>query len=308
MKKVCLISHIADLDGAMPIILGNLVFEEIDCFSVERIDVDNLVKDIIKNEDMYDSIYITDLNIDEETAVMIEENDILRKKVLVFDHHLSNEFMNKYSFINVTIEKNGQKECGTSLFYEYLKNNFDCSYLDKDITKMLVELTRENDTYDFSEEFKDNALNLNSLYGIYGRDKFIDIFVNRIKEEKVLEFSNVEEILLEIEEEKIKRYIEEKISMMKKCVVNGIRSGIVYAEEYRSRLGDEMSQDKDIDIAIIINVNRAVSYRADKEEVDINSLASIYKGGGHKHAGGSSLPNNLIESISELIFNDIEWL
>ena len=63
----------------------------------------------------------------------------------------------------------------------------------------------------------------------------------------------------------------------------------------------------DIDIAIVIDVDRSVSYRADKEEVDISVLAVPRGGGGHKHAGGSPLPTNLQEKICEIIFQDIKW-
>ena len=63
----------------------------------------------------------------------------------------------------------------------------------------------------------------------------------------------------------------------------------------------------DIDIAIVINVDRSVSYRADKEEVDTNVLAIPCGGGGHKHASGSPLPKDLQEKIVEYIYKDIKW-
>ena len=64
---------------------------------------------------------------------------------------------------------------------------------------------------------------------------------------------------------------------------------------------------QDIDIAVVINVDRGVSYRASKEEVDTNILAVPNGGGGHKHASGSPLPKDLQEKIVEYIFKDVKW-
>jgi len=95
---------------------------------------------------------------------------------------------------------------------------------------------------------------------------------------------------------------------VKKAKINGIPVGIVFAESNRSRLGHEMSSTmNDIDIAIVINVDKSVSYRADKEEVDVSVLAVPAGGGGHKHASGSPLPKDLQEKITEYIFKDVIW-
>lgn len=304
--KICLITHIADPDGAMPIILSKLVFENATFYSCDKSEVDDILKKVIEED--YSKIYIVDLNMSEEMAKYINEIEELKNKILVFDHHKSEMYLNKYPFINVVVENNSKKECGTTLYYKYLKELTHNSLLDKDSTIKMVELVRENDTFDFTIENKDSALNFRNLYDIYGREEYINHFTNFILNNDYFEFTGIEKELVKIENAKANRYIEEKLKNVKKAIINDIPVGIVFAEQNRSMLGHKMAETMpDIDIAIVINVDRGVSYRADKEEVDTNVIAIPCGGGGHKHASGSPIPNDLQQKITEYIFKNIEW-
>lgn len=309
MNKICLITHIADPDGACPIIMAKLVFDEVDAFSCEAREVDETLNKVLESKIEYDTIYITDLNISEEMAIKINNDEILKNKIKVFDHHASVEFLNKYSFEKIVVELNGKKECGTSLFYNHLKENYPNPILEKESLKMLVELIRENDTFDFLEENKQLALNFRNLYDIYGREKYISHFLNFVKENDTFVLSNTEKELIEIEEERTKRYIEEKLKNVRKATIDGVKVGIAFAESNRSTLGHEIAtrMQDEIDVAVIINVDKSVSYRADKDEVDVSILAVPYGGGGHKHASGSPLPNDLQKKIIENIFKNVVW-
>lgn len=304
--KNCLITHIADPDGAFPIILSKLVFENTDFYSCEKSEVDEILDKVI-NEN-YDNIYIVDLNMSYEMANKINENEELKNKIKVFDHHKSEEYLNNFDFINVVVENNGRKECGTTLFYEYLKSITKNPILNKNSLTTMVELVRQNDTFDFTLELKDLSVKFTILYSIYGREKYIERYYNYILENEVFELTDMEKEILEIEQDRTNRYIEEKLKHVKKAKINGIPVGIVFAEKNRSTLGHVMAETiEDIDIAIIINVDRSVSYRADKEEVDTTILSIPCGGGGHKHASGSPLPNDLQEKIIEHIYKNVEW-
>ena len=303
--KRCLITHIADPDGAFPIILSKLIFDDIDFYSCEKIEVDGILKQVLES---YDTIYIVDLNVSKEMAEFINQDETLKNKILVFDHHKSEEHLNMYPFIHVVVENNGIKESGTSLYYKYLKDLTNSSLLNKDSVSTLVELVRENDTFDFNELYKEQALQFRNLYDIYGREKYIEHFYNFVLENDIFEFTGTEQVLIELEQERAKRYIEEKMQHVKKAKINGIPVGIVFAEQNRSMLGHMMSSTMtDIDIAIVINVDRSISYRADKEEIDTNVLAIPCGGGGHKHASGSPLPKDIQEKIVEYIYKDVVW-
>lgn len=306
--KSCLITHIADPDGAFPIILSNLILENMEFISCEVDEVDEITKEVLTHHEDYDKVYVVDLCFHEEIAKLINDDKVLRNKVLVLDHHASREALNKYPFINVISEKDGRKECATTLFYKYLQETTNNEILAKKSLVDMVELVRELDTYDFIEEKKDDAFKLGDLYNIYGRENYIENFTNFIKNNNTLYFTDFENKVLELEKMRKERYIEDKLETVKKATISGIPVGIVFAERHRSDLGHAVAtRIPDIDIAVIINISRSVSYRAEKDEVDVNILAIPNGGGGHKHAGGSAIPEDLEEKICEYIFKDIEW-
>lgn len=306
--KNCLITHIGDSDGAFPIILSNLVLDNMEFISCEVDEVDEITNDILKRHEEFEKIFVVDLCFSEDIAKKINDNEILRNKVLVLDHHASRDSLNKYSFINVVSEKDGRKECATTLFYQYLKETTNNEILTKKSLVEMVELVRELDTYDFVEENKEDAFKFGDLYSIYGRENYIENYTDFIKNNDHFYFNDFENKVLELEKLRKERYIEEKLETVKKATIDGIPVGIVFAEKHRSDLGHAVASNlPNIDIAVIINVSRSVSYRASKDEVDINVLAIPNGGGGHKHAGGSALPIDLKEKICEYIFKDIKW-
>lgn len=292
MKRL-IISHIADPDGVTPIILSKLVFEEIDYILSENKDVNDNVKN---NLDKYDFIYVVDLNISEELADFIEEN--YKEKIMILDHHLSCNNMNKYSFIEVNAEG---KESGTSLYYKYLLNNYNNNLLNRESTKMLVEHVRTMDIYDFSKTSKEEAEKLEMIFKIYGKDRFIDKFYNVIIND--LELYSKEDLnLVELEKERIKRYIEEKEFM--EISLDNKRVGVVFAERYISELGNYLINKYDyLDYIVLINMDKKISYRGNGK-VDLSVIAKKFGGGGHINAAGNCLPSGLKEKVIKEIFPD----
>ena len=292
MKRL-IISHIADPDGVTPIILSKLVFEEFDYILSENKDVNDNVKN---NLDKYDFIYVVDLNISEELADFIEEN--YKDKIMIIDHHLSCNNMNKYSFIEVNAEG---KESGTSLYYKYLLNNYNNNLLNRESTKMLVEHVRTMDIYDFSKTSKEEAEKLEMIFKIYGKDRFIDKFYNVIIND--LELYSKEDLnLVELEKERIKRYIEEKDFM--EISLDNKRVGVVFAERYISELGNYLINKYDyLDYIVLINIDKKISYRGNGK-VDLSVIAKKFGGGGHINAAGNCLSSGLKEKVIKEIFPD----
>ena len=292
MKRL-IISHIADPDGVTPIILSKLVFEEFDYILSENKDVNDNVKN---NLDKYDFIYVVDLNISEELADFIEAN--YKEKIMILDHHLSCNNMNKYSFIEVNAEG---KESGTSLYYKYLLNNYNNNLLNRESTKMLVEHVRTMDIYDFSKTSKEEAEKLEMIFKIYGKDRFIDKFYNVIIND--LELYSKEDLnLVELEKERIKRYIEEKEFM--EISLDNKRVGVVFAERYISELGNYLINKYDyLDYIVLINMDKKISYRGNGK-VDLSVIAKKFGGGGHINAAGNCLSSGLKEKVIKEIFPD----
>lgn len=303
-KKYLLISHVADEDGITPVILSKLVFKNIDFVLTEPREVD---KSYLDNVDNYDFVYITDLNVSPELALKINEDESLKCKTLIFDHHKSALELNKYDYIKVIDESDGRKESATSIFYEYLCSISDNDVLHKNSTKGLVEQVRLIDTYDFKTEEDKKAHNLDLLFSILGRENYIDYFDNYIRVHDSFEYTKDEEFLIKLEKDKVDNYLKQKTDEMMRVNIDGHKAGVVFAERYRSQLGNYLvSLYDDIDFAIIISVARSVSYRGNGK-IDLSVFAAKYGGGGHANASGSGVPADLLKNITKLIFNDVTF-
>ena len=88
-------------------------------------------------------------------------------------------------------EVDGFKECGTTLFYQYLIKTFDNDILKKENVVTYVECVREEDTWQFTE-LKDDADNINNLLGFYGNDEFIELYTDKLKNNSRLYFDKYE--------------------------------------------------------------------------------------------------------------------
>ncbi len=302
MKRL-LISHIADEDGITPVILANLVFEKLDILLLEPSEVDKkLSENIIK----YDEIHIVDLNVSEEMAKKINDNEEVKNKIKIFDHHKSKLDLNKYDFITVIDEENNQKESGTSIYYRYLLTISDNEILHKKVTKDFVNEVRIIDTYDFKTKEDEKTKNLDLLFSILGRENYINYFTKYLKENDKFIYGEKEKYLIKLEQDKLNNYLEQKLKEMFIVKIDNYKVGLVYAEKYRSQLGNIICEKyPDLDYAVIINISKSISFRG-KDKVDLSVIAGSLGGGGHKNASGAPLPENLLEKISKLIFPNIE--
>lgn len=305
--KVLIFSHKSDNDGITPVILSKLVFSEVDYILEEPSTIDDSFKKEYEagTFNRYDFIFVTDLCISKELAEKIEQDEKNKNKILVFDHHHTRLEMNAYSFITVVSEQNGKKECASSLYYQFLLEHYSNEVLKKEVVSSMVELVRLLDTWTWKEENIVEAKWLGNLFDIYGREYYMEYYQKFCLNEDKFFFCEAQRYLLEVEEVRIQNYISKKEKEIYSVVLHGYRVGVVFAEFYRSELGNTLAnkyQEK-YDFFVVINISRSVSYRGVKE-IDLGSFASIYGGAGHQKAAGSSLPKHLLENIIQMIFED----
>lgn len=301
-----LLSHIADLDGITPIILLNLLKVDFDYELFEVNELSDFIKEKINSDyfDKYETIYITDLGISKECADIIV-NSKYKDKFKLFDHHESHYYLNDYEFATVMEDNNNYKVCGTSLFYNYLVDTYKSDILKKNSVVMFVELVRECDTWQFTD-LKEEVSDLNNLFAFYGRDKFIEIYSKFLTDNNEFYFNNTESVILESLNRQKNDYIEsfkDKVIIKK---INGYKIGFVFAELYRSELGNylaELYYDQ-VDFIGIININRHISFRGKKENNPPIRFAEIYGGGGHPLACALKYPDDLKDKIINYIFGD----
>ena len=147
--------------------------------------------------------------------------------------------------------------------------------------------------------------------------------INLDKDNKIIDINQENSIAVEIETPElihfgISQYIngvfyenKEKYDAqqeMFRIKLEGNKVGLVYAERYRSELGNYLIEKyDDLDYIILINISQRISYRG-KDRVDLSIISKKYGGGGHKNAAGSPLPSDILKQITELIYKNVEWL
>ena len=304
--KVFLISHIADADGVMPVILTDLTFENYDYKLLDIKDVYTFMNESLDNNlfDEYDKVFMTDLNISEELAEKINNSDF-KEKFQVLDHHIGAINLNKFDFEKVVDEANGMKESGTSLYYKYLLTYYPNDLLNKNSVKYMVNLVRLGDTWEWKKYNIPEARDLSTILYYYGNEEFIDNYKIFLRENNEFYFNKMENTLLKIDRYKKEDYI----NIMKDKVVirniNGYKAGIVFAESYRSELGNDLSEyykDK-IDFIMIINLNRSISFRCVKDNINLNEIANLFGGYGHQKAAGAPLKEDLYETLIDNVLD-----
>ena len=322
--KIKLFTH-TDLDGVGCAILAYLAFgrKNVEVEYCDYSNVDDKVGDFIKNKALYDSYdwcYITDISMSDAVADMIDKVNKAYIKVRLFDHHITALRLNKYKWCSVTEYLDAAhtvKTSGTELFYLYLKNKLRFT---NDLTRMsgiskFVNIVRDWDTWRW-RELGDNGVvckQVNDLFYIYGRDKFIEWFLDQLKYYGLKmffpKFTDIDKALLDQRQKDIDRYVEEKSKQIQNAVDQfGNIHGLIFAERYFSELGNRLCEmhPEYAYIAMIDVAHGTVSYRTIREGIDLGGeIAHAYGGGGHKKAAGSTFDSKLaMDKITNIIFSE----
>lgn len=294
-----------DLDGVGCAIVGYHAYpDDIDVTYCDYHNVNEIIANFLKSDQLsnYHHVFITDISVNEEVAQMINPFGF---KFTLLDHHDTARWLNKYDWAHVwvfTTDYNGKpqksKSCGTYAFLEFLEQNavFEPS---QDLAD-LVEDIRQYDTWEWSTVYNAKAPKmLNDLFGIYGRDRFIERFID----DESPDLSLTEKLIIELRQEEIDRYIKQKEKQLIGKVIKDHTVGIVFADRFQSELGNELAKrHPEFDVIAMIDPSKTISYRSVKERVHVGEFAMLYGGGGHAQASGSPISKDKSESIIDDIF------
>lgn len=293
--KIKIFSH-DDLDGVGCGILGTLVFNEVDIEYCNYNYINERIENFIKNKEYtkYDHTYITDISISEKLANKIDKSQpsnfkkgfTLAECFTLIDHHPTAMHLSEYWWTTIKVEDKKGKCSGTSLFYQHLDNK----KLKKDNVIEFVEAVRQYDTWEWATIYNnENSKKWNDLLYIYGRERFVEKIVEKLKGNSNFEFDETDLLLLELEENKKERYFEKKDGEIIEKTIERYNVGIVFAEQYISELGNYLAnKHNNLDFIILIG-SQSISYRGIKDDIDLGIFAKKFGGGGHPKASGSEI-------------------
>lgn len=308
--RVKLFTH-TDLDGVGCAVLARHAFgDDVDISYCNYDDIDAAVTEFIESgaHEGFERVYITDIYVKEGTAELIDK--VIRDKVKLLDHHSTAQELNKYQWAHVVEHSNDRKTSGTELFFRELLRSADILFVQNDAGETFVNLVRfvehvrRYDTWEWVERADQRAKDLNDLMHLIGRDRF----VARFSADPNPSFNDTEKLLLELEQERINAYIEQKAAEMRRCkLLDDYKVGVVFAERYISQLGNALAlRNPDLDFVAIINLPRAVSYRGIKD-IHLGEVAKLFGGGGHPKAAGSPVSSEVIKDVIRAIFKYAEF-
>ena len=302
MSRIKLFTH-CDLDGIGCAFLAYLAFgyENVDVEYCGYNNVDEKVGEFLQDglDKNYDRIFITDISIREDTVNLLAPN-VHNIKWRLFDHHATALWLNKYGWCEVRVDDNQRnvKASGTSIFFDYLAScdffkNYDGCRLMNIIR--FVEIVRDYDTWRWKELGEEGVIckQVNDLFHIYGREKFIDWCISKIlwSGPKFPVFEEVDELLLSNKQNEIDIYVAAKEKQLQIATDQfGKMFGWVFAERYFSELGNRLCElHPEVAYVAMIDISTgAVSFRSIREDIDLGGeIAHSLGGGGHKKAAGS---------------------
>ena len=294
--KDLLISHVADIDGVSPVILMKLCKLDFDYELKDINELEEYLSELLDTDlSIYNNIYITDLTVPESIYERINNSEY-KNKFKVFDHHKTHMYACDYDYVTIDIN-----ECGTTLFYKYLKTKYKFKKSVDEYTDHVKNL----DIWLWVSKDDIVAKQLGDLFDIFGIDRYINEMVKKLKYNR-FKLSKLEKTILEIEQDKIDRYISKKEENMVILNYENYKAGLVFCEKYKSEMGNRLSVNHpELDFIIMINLSGGISFRTDKD-IDLSEIAVKLNGGGHKKACGAPIPNELKDEFIKRLFKGCE--
>lgn len=280
-----------DLDGVGCGILAKLAFGQ--DVRVRYNSIASLNREIeffLESDTKETFLFITDLSPDEKNEMRLQNYYSEHGNIQLIDHHKTALHLDDYEWGYVVVEDTeGNLTSATSLFYEYL---ISMNYLEAtDAVSEFVELVRQYDTWEWEKNDNQKAHLLNSLFYLVSIDEFEETMVERLSTNSHFDFDEFEKRLLNMEEDKIERYIKRKKREIVQAKVRDYYAGVIYAESYHSEVGNELGKEyTHLDYIVILNMGgKKISYRTIHDHIDVSEIAGLYGGGGHQKASGSSI-------------------
>lgn len=308
-----LFSHKSDIDGMGEVILSIIAFKDIDYILCNNVsDLEEKFNEEYNSGNLYeyDQIYITDLSLRKNVAQKVFNDDKIKDKLYIFDHHETAlaDGLNNYPNCVVKIENEKGTMCATQIYYEYLIEKgyiSRCKILDE-----FVEMVRREDVWEWKKYNDQKSHDLAILFNVIGYAKFIQTMVDKLVNNPNSNFfftkdeASIIEDKKKITSVKVKNYL----SFLKYINVDNIKVGVCFiVYEYRNEVGDFLKENKekyDIDVVAMIALdNNQISLRGVRGNGNARKVAEKFGGGGHDNAAAIPITSDMKEKIVNQLFN-----
>jgi len=315
--KILFLTH-NDMDGAGAVILDN-IFSDVTVRHCTNSTMDIEIGYAMSHPDIYskyDKIIVCDISCTKETAAIINSKmslmPELKNKLMLFDHHPTAMDIGNYNFAAVCDQLledsfrtpryegfTGGMSSGTALLYDYLDyKGLTNELAHKDIMEEYVFQVAKYDTWDWKNVFNEDKMpELNQVFGIYGIDIFERVMADKIREGNLL-IDKTEKLLMEIEDSKIKAYLENARKGYKTgdITIDNQKYSFVmsFSNNYLPFVFEDMKfKDKEADL-YIVNYGAGISIRSTNHSIDVGGILKEFGGGGHAGAGGVRIKDEVI--------------
>ena len=233
---------------------------------VENGQVDEAVASALADAE---EVVLADHSISETTVPLVEAHLAAGRRFRLLDHHKSALPLDRFDWATVDVDRSG-----TGLLYDFLGR--------PPALREFAELVEDHDLWRHADP---RSARLAALYGLLGEERF----VRRFTANPAVDFTEGEELLLDVEARREADYIESKLEDAELLEVGGKRWALVFAESYRSNLAHALMERYDVDGTAVVNANSdkvTVSLRG--RSIDVSLIGQAHGGGGHARAAAFS--------------------
>ncbi|MEW6770091.1 MAG: hypothetical protein AB1330_01680 [Bacillota bacterium] len=284
-----LVTH-DDLDGVACAVLFKKLFPDgvVYCESYDT--VNDRVKQLVAEQSPEVRVYIADISVNPEIAELLDK----RGNVVLFDHHETAMWLNRYDWVRVSLDR-----CGAWMLYDRLRTVKRTLFWDS-----YRDFIERVDDYDrWVHRFPESRL-LNRLLGILGRERFIARFLANPS----LVFTEFEEYLLEVEEDRVRRYCEEQYVHLS-CDAGGRPYGVCFAENYISELAHYLMEKHGLEYVVVLGLRGTSRSPYGKAYLrgrmcDVSAMAKRRGGGGRAATAGYALSPDAVREVIHKLWEE----
>ncbi len=306
MQKIAVFTHGIDIDGYGCAVLAKLAYgENAQILYADNFDLDEKFVKEWKRGWLYnfDKVFITDHCPSMNLCLAIQEDKELLEKITVFDHHVSRlEEQGSLDWVNIIDQNEKGKQSGTSLFFEYLARNGLVKRHGS--VQEFVELTRQYDTWEWTNLNNPLPNELNTLAMAIGRENYVEKMTKRLSKDKNVFLFSAQDLLdIKTYKEEFRKQVEYYVNQIKVCDFQGHKIGFVRIKDlFKNDIATTVRAlplAKEIDFLLMpIPERGTVSLRSIKPDFDVSAIAKENGGGGHSAAASFPLCNLNIDTTT----------